>query len=140
MGFFYWGEERHPNYGGSEWQTVDPNKVVTKQRVRDEKTVTKYQNNPDATPDDGDVCITVKNGRMHCVARGGAGMSDIWMAIGIGVAVPLVLYLPVLVWLLLPWNWERNVSPEERQRITQQYVKNYQAGLVAGIEQGKERR
>lgn len=67
-------------------------------------------------------------------------MNDIWMAIGIGVAVPLVLYLPQLVWVLLPWNWERNMSPEERRRITQQIADNYMAGLVAGIQQNKEQR
>jgi hypothetical protein len=67
-------------------------------------------------------------------------VSDIWVAIAVGVIVPVVVLLGPYAWMLLPRYWERRVSPEERARITQQYVDDYQAGLAAGLRDREETR
>lgn len=59
---------------------------------------------------------------------------NIWGAIGVGVAVPLVLYLPVWGWLLLPWNWEFKAKPAELEQMARVYADNFWAGFVTGIE------
>lgn len=65
-------------------------------------------------------------------------MSDTWIAITVGVIVPVVVLLGPYAWMLLPRHWERRVSPEERARITQQYVDDYQAGLEQGMRDGRQ--
>lgn len=67
-------------------------------------------------------------------------MSDIWMAIGVGVAgtagaVPTRVGVGAVA---VELGAQR--APEERRRVTQQIADNYTAGFVAGIEQNKEQR
>lgn len=67
-------------------------------------------------------------------------MSDAWIAVAVGVLVPVVVLLGPYAWMLLPRHWERQVSPEERLRITQQMAADYWAGFERGIRESGEQR
>lgn len=60
-------------------------------------------------------------------------MSDIWLAVAIGVAVPVVLLLGPYAWMLLPRYREPKVSGEEFIRMARELGDHAAEGLRVGV-------